>query len=112
HYRFLLKELQQARTWYKSVCKNEPRKVAYGLVRVKFSNKFEISDGMIRRLCYLHTRDRDPYKWKPSDIAIEYAARICSFSGSIYKPFSLSPRQLKEYLPKTASTKTHKKRPM
>jgi hypothetical protein len=46
-----------------------------------------------------HLADPNPYDWIPSNLAIEHSARV-SVKG--YKPYSLTPRQLKKYLNKTA----------
>jgi hypothetical protein len=98
-YSLLLSRIRAARKWYRKKCRDESRQVAYDMVRAKSP---EFLDGLIRRLCYLHTRDRDPYKWKASNLAIEYAARA---SRQDYRPYSLKPRQLRKYLPKPVSKK-------
>ena len=92
HYKQLLTRIKAAKKWYRE---NRDDADWRRLMKVKYS---EFSDSLIRRLCHQH---RDPYRWTPSDIAIEYAARRCNLQSYTYKPFSYTPRQLKQKLPKT-----------
>ena len=91
HYEKLLTRIKEAKKWYRE---NRDDSDWQKLIRVKYP---EFSDSLIRRLCHQH---RDPYRWTPSDIAIEYAARLCNLQKYTYKPFSYTPRQLKQKLPK------------
>lgn len=90
NYRRLLQRIKEAKRWYNRNKKDEdwPK-----LIRIKYP---DFSDSLIRRLCHPH---RNSYRWTPSDIAIEYATRLCNLHGYTYCPFSLTPRQLREKLP-------------
>jgi hypothetical protein len=97
HYLAHLSRIQAAKRWFN---KNRKDNDWPKLIRVKYP---DFSDSLIRRLCHRHN---DPYRWNPADIAIEYAARLCNLHGFTYRPFSYTPRQLREKLPKSKTPHT------